>query len=252
MSVWKWCLEDDNKNLLKGWQNVKGKWYYLNSNGTMATGWIKVDNKWYYLNPNGDMAIGWIKDKNKWYYLGPNGAMYSNCTSIIDGKPYTFGADGAWVQNYLVSDELVNFVKAFEGFRSTHYRDSAGIDTIGYGSISGWIMSYATVTEAQATQALKEEINEKAKQVKANLDKHGVTLNQNQFDALVSFAYNCGIGALFGSTLYARVLNGVRDSSLKANFTTWSKAGGRTIQGLLNRRIEEYNMFANADYTRNL
>lgn len=253
MAKWKWCLEDDSGTLLKGWQNVKDIWYYLNSNGTMATGWIKDKEKWYFLNADGSMKIGWLKYKDKWYYLGSNGAMYNNCTSVINGKNYSFDASGAWIENnYLISDALVNFVKEYEGFSSIHYRDAVGVDTIGYGSTHGWIMALTTCTKEQATQALKEEINEKSKQIKTNLNAHGISLTQNQFDALADFAYNCGIGALLGSTLYARVLNGIRDSSLKSNFTTWSKAGGRTLQGLLNRRIEEYNMFANADYTRNL
>jgi lysozyme len=253
MAKWKWCLEDDSGALLKGWQNVKGIWYYLNSNGTMTIGWIKDKDKWYYLDSNGAMKIGWLKYNNKWYYLGSTGAMYSSCTSTLDGKFYTFGADGAWIENnYLVSDALVNFIKAFEGFSATAYNDGTGVMTIGYGTVNRVYVALGHITEAQATQFLKEEINEKAKQVKANLNSHGIALNQNQFDALVSFAYNCGLGALFGSILYRRILNGARDSSLKANFITWSKAGGRTIQGLLNRRIEEYNMFVNGDYTRNL
>jgi lysozyme len=75
------------------------------------------------------------------------------------------------------------------------------------------------------------------RQIKTSLDSKGVVLTQNQFDALCSFAHNCGVGGLLGSTLYARTLNGVRDSSLKNNFTAWSKAGGKTLQGFLNRRI---------------
>lgn len=43
--TWKWCLENENKNLLTGWQEVENKWYYLYPNGTMAIGWTKVEGK---------------------------------------------------------------------------------------------------------------------------------------------------------------------------------------------------------------
>ena len=254
MANWKWCLVDESGTLLKGWQSHCDKWYYLNDNGVMQVGWLQDKDNWYYLNPNGDMMIGWLKLNNVWYYFGTNGVMYENCTCVINGKEYTFNSDGVLFEDSssLISDALVDFVKKYEGFSATAYDDSTGVMTIGYGTTNKAQVALGTITEAQAVSFLKEEINAMAKKIKTNLDSNGVALTQYQFDALCSFAYNCGTGALFGSTLYRRVLNGVRDSSLKNNFTAWSKAGGKTMQGLLNRRIEEYNMFANADYIRNL
>lgn len=253
MANWKWCLVDESGTLLKGWQSKDDKWYYLNENGIMQIGWLKDKDSWYYLNKDGDMAIGWLKYKDKWYYFDEHGIMLANCTSIINGKTYTFYADGSLKEEAgLISDALVNFVKSYEGFSAIAYDDSTGIMTIGYGTTRKDYVALGNITEVQATQFLKEEINAMAKQINSNLSSKGVTLSQNQFDALCSFAYNCGTGALFGSVLYKRILNGVRDGSLKDNFTAWSKAGGRTMQGLLNRRIEEYQIFANADYMRNL
>jgi GH24 family phage-related lysozyme (muramidase) len=253
MAKWKWCLEDETSGiLLTGWQQVEGKWYYLNSNGTMVTGWLKENDKWYYLDNNGVMKVGWLQDNNKRFYLGKDGVMIANCISVIDGKSYSFSADGALIENTsLVSDKLVDFVKHYEGFRATSYIDPAGVKTIGYGTTKKEYVALGEITEVQATQFLKEEINGMAKKIKTSLDSKGVVLTQNQFDALCSFAYNCGVGGLLGSTLYSRILAGVRDSSLKDNFAAWSKAGGKILQGLLNRRIEEYQIFANADYIRN-
>lgn len=69
------------------------------------------------------------------------------------------------------------------------------------------------------------------------------------WDALASFAYNCGIGALLSqSTLYKRVCSGVRDESLRKNFTDWCHSGGEVSQGLVNRRNEECDMFLYGDY----
>ena len=153
--------------------------------------------------------------------------------------------------NILVSNKLVDFVKSYEGFFPNHYRDAVGVDTIGYGSTSGWIMNLQTVTEAQATQALMEEINSMAISIKKSLDSKNITLKQNEFDAICSFAYNCGVGALLGSTLYKKICAGVRDSSLKDNFTAWSRAGNQTLQGLFNRRVAEFNIFISGNYIRN-
>ena len=263
----KWYYLDENGDMLYStWKQINSKWYYFYDTGIMAAAcWIKDNDRWYYVGANGGMQTGWIQLNNKWYYLTEKsnptigewlGQMVSNCTKTINGKSYAFNADGSWIDNSVsagnVSDKLVNFVKSYEGFRANKYADAAGVMTIGYGTIKPAYVALGTITEAQATQFLKEEIDEKAAQIKARLDANGVRLSQNQFDALCSFAYNCGLGALYGSTLWRNILHGVRDSTLKANFTAWSKAGGRTMKGLLNRRIEEYQIFAYGDYTRNL
>jgi|GEM_PF-2218358 len=151
-----------------------------------------------------------------------------------------------------VSSALVEFVKKYEGFSATPYYDAAGVRTIGYGNTYGWIMNKSSVTIAEATQALMEVANAMGVTISNDLKSKGITLTQRQFDALCSFAYNCGTGALFGSTLYSRICAGVRDSSLKANFEAWCHAGTQVLQGLLNRRREEYDMFMFGDYTRNL
>ena len=78
-------------------------------------------------------------------------------------------------------------------------------------------------------------------------------LVQNEFDALISFAYNCGTGGLLGSTLYKNVCNGVRDiNTITSNFVAWSNGGGKRIEGLYRRRNKEADMFLNADYTGNI
>ncbi|MGH4120268.1 glycoside hydrolase family protein [Clostridium sp.] len=69
---------------------------------------------------------------------------------------------------------------------------------------------------------------------------------------MCSFAYNCGTSGLFSSTLYKKNCTGIRDDSLKENFEAWSHGNGQLIQGLLNRRNAEYNMFMYGNYTGNL
>lgn len=145
----------------------------------------------------------------------------------------------------LVSKQCVDFVKSFEGFSATPYYDEVGVKTLGYGMTGSEIEGLNYVTEAQAASMLEDLLNNKyAAPIKANLDSKGVQLNQNQFDALVSMAYNIGVGGLLGSTLYRNICNGVRAiSTITANFISWSRAGGQQLPGLLRRRQQEAAMF---------
>ncbi|NFN94444.1 cell wall-binding protein [Clostridium botulinum] len=263
MSQWKWCVEDSTGNITKGWYEDNSNWYYLKDNGTMATGWIEdKDGRWYYLDKSGAMQTGWLKDKNKWYYLEPNstgykGEMYGNCTVIIDGKEYSFNDSGAWIEGYLVSDRCIDFIKSWEGFikEGKKYYDCVGVLTQGYGMTGKEIENLPDqISEYEATKLLKEWINKKyAPVIKKDLDSKGICLKQNEFDSLVSFAYNCGTSGLLGSTLYRNIVAGIRDKdTITSNFQAWSNGGGKRIEGLYRRRTKEADMFLNADYTGNL
>ncbi|MDR3598112.1 glycoside hydrolase family protein [Clostridium sp.] len=262
MSQWKWCVTDDSGKVIKGWYKDNDKWYHLDeTTGVMNTGWFQdKDGRWYYLDEkNGDMKTGWIQLKGIWYYLEPSsngyqGSCYVNCTSTIDGKEYTFDANGHMLEESLVSDALIDFIKSWEGFSATPYFDMVGVKTLGYGMTGDEIEGLDSITEAEATTMLKVWINKKyAPIIKADLDNEGVSLTQNEFDALVSFAYNCGTAGLLGSTLYKNVVAGVRDSTtITANFQAWSNGGGTRIEGLYRRRTKEASMFLNADYTGNV
>ncbi|GAB6150194.1 glycoside hydrolase family protein [Clostridium novyi] len=145
----------------------------------------------------------------------------------------------------LVTKECVDFVKKFEGFYSRPYYDIVGVKTLGYGMTGAEIQGLTYVTEAQASRMLEDLLNNKyALPIKRNLDSRGVRLKQNEFDALVSMAYNVGVGGVLGSTLYKDVCRGVRDKDIiTRDFCMWCKAGGRTVNGLLRRRKEEAQMF---------
>jgi len=264
MSQWKWCLEDANGKVIKGWYKDNNKWYHLDeTTGVMNTGWFKdKDKRWYYLDEkDGDMKTGWIQLKGEWYYLETNsngymGSMYCNGAYTIDGKSYSFNISGVLVEeNSLVSQQCVDFIKSWEGFSPTPYYDEVGVLTLGYGMTGEEIEGISEVTEEKATSMLKDCINNKyAPVVKADLDSRGIVLNQNEFDALVSFAYNCGTDGLINqSTLYKNVIAGVRDSAtITSNFQAWSNGGGQRIEGLYRRRTKEAAMFLNADYTGNV
>ena len=71
----------------------------------------------------------------------------------------------------------------------------------------------------------------------------GLKLNQNQYDALCSFIYNVGVGAFNRSTLKRLISQNPNDPLIGSEFLKWKKAGGKVVQGLINRRIDESNLY---------
>ncbi|MBN1075345.1 cell wall-binding protein [Clostridium botulinum] len=260
MTQWKWCVEGQDGKVIKGWYEESGNWYYLNDEGVMQTGWVKdKDELWYYMNSNGVMQTGWSELKGVWYYLeesstGYKGKCYIDCTATINGKQYTFDKDGHMLENSLVSEACINFIKSWEGFFAKPYYDMVGVLTLGYGMTGDEIKGLSSITESKASDMLKDLINNKYAQIiKKSLDDKNISLKQNEFDALVSFAYNCGTAGLLGSTLYKNIVAGIRDkNTIISNFQAWSNGGGKRIEGLYRRRMKEAAMFLDSDYTGNV
>ena len=126
----------------------------------------------------------------------------------------------------------INLIKKFEGCVLHAYKDPVGVWTIGYGHTVG-VKDGQKITQKQAETFLKEDL----KIYEKGVTDSKVKINQNQFDALVSFAYNCGVGSL-KTLLSGRTLNQVSDALLLYN-----KAGSRVLQGLVNRRKAEKELF---------
>lgn len=149
-----------------------------------------------------------------------------------------------------VSQNLINFIAAYEGFSATPYR---GADyqnrTIGYGHVIRKGENIEHLTENEAKDLLRKDLKDTVSLV-SNLTK-GLNLPQNKFDALVSFAYNCGSGALGRSTLLKDIKAGANYEKIKDDFLAWSYCNGVKLKGLMNRRLDEYEIFANSDYRRN-
>ena len=136
----------------------------------------------------------------------------------------------------------IDLIKKFEGFRSKAYQDSVGVWTIGYGTtrINGEpVKAGMTITEDQALQLVQQEVNKLWSQIE---QISRVSLNQNQMNALVDFAYNLGFNALKTSTLMKMVNAG--DFNGAANqFSRWVYAGGKVLPGLVKRREAEKQLF---------
>lgn len=144
-----------------------------------------------------------------------------------------------------ISDKGIELISQFEGCRLKAYKDSAGIWTIGYGTImypdGNKVKEGDIITHEDATTYLKYEISLKSKSVSAFTSN--VVLSQNQYDALVSFAYNVGVGALQKSTLLKKVIKNPNDPTIEAEFLKWVKAGGKIITGLKKRRQAESDLY---------
>ena len=149
----------------------------------------------------------------------------------------------------VMSDDGVNFVKEFEHFYPKKYNDPIGLPTIGYGHLitkaDGNKYNGVTLSEDEATELLKSDL-QIAQNAVYRLVK--VKLNQNQFDALVSWTFNLGEGNLQKSTLL-KMLNIGDFNDVPDQMKSWNKAGGRVLPGLVRRRNSEANMFANGSYS---
>jgi lysozyme len=144
-----------------------------------------------------------------------------------------------------VSDAGVNLIISFEGLKLSPYPDAVGIPTIGYGTImypDGRKVSLndPEITQAEATEYLQHQMNLKASAVEGMVT---VDLNDNEFAALVCFAYNVGVGGLHGSTLLTMLNAGQDRTAVADQFLRWNKAGGREIPGLTRRRQAERSLF---------
>lgn len=138
-----------------------------------------------------------------------------------------------------ISQKGLNLIKSFEGLELKAYKDAVGILTVGYGSTGPHVTAGMTITESQAETLLKSDVGRFEKGVEELVT---VPLNQNQFDALVSFSFNLGLGNLKSSTLL-RKLNSLDYIGAANEIPRWDKAGGKVLKGLTRRRLAEKELF---------
>ena len=152
-----------------------------------------------------------------------------------------------------MSQHGLELLEQWEGFELKVYNDSAGLPTIGVGhlltkselssgkiNIKGVAVAYGNgLTNQQVTDLLAQDVNPAEQSVNKGVK---VSLNQDQFDALVSFTFNVGGGAFSSSTLL-KVLNQGQYDQVPTQLLRWTKSGGRTVQGLVNRRENEIKLW---------
>jgi lysozyme len=143
-----------------------------------------------------------------------------------------------------VSAAGINLIKEFEGVRLKAYKCPAGVYTIGAGHTSAAgppaVKAGMEITNAQAMKILAQDLVQFEDCIESMVK---VPLSQNQFDALVSFAYNVGLEAFRKSTLLKKVNANPNDRLISNQFLRWNKSRGRVLQGLTKRRIEEARIY---------
>ena len=143
-----------------------------------------------------------------------------------------------------VTEEGIGLICKFEGFSSKAYKCPAGVWTIGFGNTyyadGTKVKMGDTIDREGAYQLLKITVERFSNDVKKLLK---VTLNENQFSALVSFAYNVGVANLKSSTLLRKVNINPSDPTIRNEFNKWVFAGGKKLNGLVRRRQAEGDLY---------
>ena len=136
------------------------------------------------------------------------------------------------------SIDAYELIKQFEGLRLEAYLCPAGIWTIGYGHTSGVSPnSFITIQEAD------EYLHRDVATIEMQLNKLNLILRQCQWDAIVSFVFNVGIGNFKASTLLAKIRINPDDNSIMDEFLRWVYANGKVMKGLQKRRLAEMKLY---------
>lgn len=129
-------------------------------------------------------------------------------------------------------------IATHEGLRLEAYLCPAGVWTIGYGHTKG-AKPGMTITRQQAEALLREDLLT----AENTVNRLHLKLNQNQFDALVSFVFNVGSGNFQRSTLLKKIQANANDPAIASEFNKWNRGGGRVLPGLVKRRKQEAELY---------
>ena len=145
-----------------------------------------------------------------------------------------------------ISQEGINFIKQWEGLYLNAYNDGAGVCTIGYGHTGSDVYYGQTITEQQAEQLLRNDLQGAVNDVNRIINNGHLQFipTQSQFDTLVSFTFNCGNGSL-NTLTKNRNMQQVADALLLYKLD----CNGDFMQGLYNRRVAERIQFLNGETT---
>ena len=140
------------------------------------------------------------------------------------------------------SENAILMIQDFEGFHAEAYMDN-GQWTIGYGTSSE---EGATITREEADRVMREHVATLETAINTFASGNGLNLNQGQFDALISFSFNCGTAWTKSAGKFrSAVLNGTKGNEFLYAISLWANSGGVPSTGLINRRLAEANLYLN-------
>ena len=150
------------------------------------------------------------------------------------------------------SEDLIRLLKSVEGFSAKPYWDYAQW-TVGYGTKcpDDRLEYYKAngITEAEAESLLQVYVAKFENELYKFMDRTGVVLSQQQFDALLLFSYNCGTAWAYSGLLYNAVVSGATGNEVIYAFSRWCNAGGEIKLSLLRRRLRDANLYLNGVYS---
>lgn len=138
-----------------------------------------------------------------------------------------------------MSDAGIRHLKEFEGLRTAAYKDVGGIWTIGWGHTGPDVTEGLVITQEKAEQLLRRDLRKFEDGVERALS---APAHQDEFDAMVSFAYNVGLNAFRTSTLLKHFNAGNHELAM-AEFARWTKVGDKEVEGLRRRRRAEAEIY---------
>lgn len=141
-----------------------------------------------------------------------------------------------------VSHKGIELIKKFEGCKLEAYLDSVGVPSIGYGHTKD-VKIGMKITQEEAEKLLRSDIAP----IEKTLNGLNINLSQGEFDALVSWCFNLGLGNFKSSTMYRFIVSKKSDLEITDQMVKWHNAGGKPLLGLKRRRCEEANLFLGKD-----
>ncbi|MDE6661891.1 MAG: lysozyme [Lachnospiraceae bacterium] len=221
--------------------------------GKAMPDWVKND-RWIVKSVTGDRAIlgknvdgsNDINSPVNIKYLNVVQAAPSGASTASSQAAQSSGTTASTKQAHTgssgemsISDRGVELIAKYEGCRLEAYKCPAGIWTIGYGHTAGVQPGQTLPSKEAAKELLKEDLKKYGGHVNSCVKNGHISfpLNQNQFDALTSFCYNCGSGTL------QKLVSGRDAATVAEKLLLYNKGGGKVLPGLVKRREEERALF---------
>ncbi len=203
-------------------------------NGQSIPGWVKNDT-WIVRSVNGDRAV---IDKNVEGTSSINSPINVAFLIVKGGGPDPQPSHTI-PDNMKISEKGIELIIQYEGCRLTAYKCPAGVWTIGYGHTKGVKEGDCLSSEKEARQLLMKDLEQYCQSVRDCISTRKLIFvpNQNQFDALVSFCYNCGAGNL------QKLVSGKTPLQIAQEMLAYNKGGGVILRGLVERRQKEHDLF---------